>query len=236
MVVELLNHMGDDLMIVNAARVSFNKESDWDAKCNADCLEHGHHPSPECPECEKSLSERDAKLINYLVTHKHWTPLGHPHLQFRFKMAIPMAREWYRHTIGLVRSEISRRYVDSDPDYFYPEYFRKRDKNLKQGSLDEVNEHNEGLMVAYDTYMKMGDALYKDFLDKGVPPEQARFLLSQAMNTEFIETGSLAAYARIYGLRYAPDAQAEIREYARQLGELIEPLFPVSWAALTKST
>ena len=208
--IELLDHMGDDLAVVNAARVSMHKES-------------------------LTLCDNDEKLIRYLATHNHWTPFAHVQFQFRIKMPIFVAREWFRSTVGLSRNEVSRRYVDTPPDFWTPKgAWRGRAEHVKQGSggllleavCDEVSE-------IYWYAMDACSDAYKDMLEKGVCPEQARSLLPQSMMTEFIETGSLAAYARIYGLRTDPHAQLEIQEYAYAIGEHIEKIVPVSWAALT---
>jgi len=208
--VELVGVLGNDLTVVNAARVSMHKESH---KVCAD----------------------DEKLIRYLATHNHWTPFAHVQFQFRIKMPIFVAREWTRSNIGLVRNEVSRRYVDNPPEFWNPNgAWRGRAEHVKQGSggllleavCDEVSE-------IYWYAMDACSDAYKDMLEKGVCPEQARAVLPQSMMTEFVETGSLSAYARIYGLRTDPHAQKEIQDYALAIGEHIEKIVPVSWAALT---
>jgi thymidylate synthase (FAD) len=210
--IELLNSMGDDLMVVNAARVSFHKES-------------------------KVLTAGDAKLIAYLAKHEHTSPFFHPQLQFRIKMPIFVAREWYRHQIGFSRNEVSRRYVDSTPDCWIPspDELRERDPKLKQGSKETPVESAAFLHEKIDELSTQCLQLYADLLDQGVAPEIARTVLPQSMYTEFIETGSLAAYARLYKLRTSPDAQREIQAYANAIGELLSSKFPFSWAALTSS-
>jgi thymidylate synthase (FAD) len=211
--VELLHSMGDDLMVVNAARVSFHKES-------------------------KQMTGGDAKLIQYLAKHDHISPFFHPQIQFRIKMPIFVAREWYRHQIGFSRNEVSRRYVDSTPDCWIPspEHLRERDPKLKQGSKETPVENAETLHQRIDEEAIRCIQLYTDLLDQGVAPEVARTVLPQSMYTEFIETGSLAAYARLYKLRTSPDAQREIQAYARAVGEQLSSKFPFSWAALTSSS
>ena len=206
--VELLEVFGSDLTVVNAARVSMGKES-------------------------TVMTPGDAKLIKYLATHKHVSPFFHPQIRFRLKMPIPIAREWFRHTVGFSRNEISRRYVDTDPEFFEPTMWRQRNPSVKQGSMDiPVQEHTVVIDKVKLWHTQALD-LYKDLLQQGVCPEQARFVLPQSMYTEFIETGSLYGYARLCGLRDAPDAQKEIRDYAQQVSTLLEKKFPVSWAALT---
>jgi thymidylate synthase (FAD) len=208
--VELLETFGSDLTVVNAARVSFAKES-----------------------TEMCLA--DEKLINYLAKNDHITPFFHPQIRFRIKMPIFVAREWFRHQIGLARNEVSRRYVDFEPECWLPvDGLRARDPKLKQGSKSEVIEDNELWQVRIADFTKDAVKFYKDLLAAQVAPELARTVLPQSMYTEFIETGSLSAYARICGLRLDPHAQKEIREYAALLSEQMEKAFPVSWKALTQ--
>jgi len=205
--VELLEVFGSDLTVVNAARVSMGKES-------------------------TVMTPGDAKLIKYLATHKHVSPFFHPQIRLRLRMPIPIAREWFRHTVGFSRNEISRRYVDTDPEFFEPTMWRQRNPSVKQGSMDiPVQEHTKVVDKVKVWHTQALD-LYKDLLESGVCPEQARFVLPQSMYTEFIETGSLYGYARLCGLRDAPDAQKEIRDYAQQVSALLEKKFPVSWSAL----
>lgn len=205
--VELLDVFGSDLTVVNAARVSFAKES-------------------------TEFSEQDGKLVRYLAKHHHVSPFFHPQIRFRLKMPIFVAREWFRHTVGFARNEVSRRYVDSDPEFFVPDGLRARDKNLKQGSKEELVEENDRLLKAMRVWNEASLQYYKALLEEGVCPEQARMILPQSMITEWIETASLAAYARLCGLRLDPTAQKEIRDIAEQVSELIRARFPVSWAAL----
>ena len=208
--IELLAHMGDDLAVVNAARVSMAKES-------------------------LSMCESDEKLIHYLAKHKHWTPFAHVQFKFRISMPIFVAREWMRSTIGLSRNEVSRRYVDNPPEFWSPDdAWRGRAENIKQGSGDLLPEEVcQSVTSIYGYSLMIAEESYHDMLERGVCPEQARAVLPQSMMTEFIETGSLAAYSRIYGLRSDPHAQKEIQEYAHAIGEAIAPIVPVSWKALT---
>jgi thymidylate synthase (FAD) len=197
-------------MVVNAARVSFNKTS-------------------------TELTAGDKKLITYLATHNHVTPFFHPQIQFRFKMPIFLAREWFRHQIGFARNEVSRRYVDERPDMFEPQYLRKRDSNKKQGSKEDPVEYNGLCMELMQRHSENSIDLYETLLANDVCPEQARMVLPQSMYTEFIETGSLAAYARLCKLRLDPHAQKEIREYAQLVSDILAEKFPVSWNALIMS-
>ena len=204
--VELLETFGNDLTVVNAARVSLGKHVD-------------------------EFTDKDAKLIKYLADHEHTSPFFHPQLRFRLRMPIWMAREWFRHTVGFSRNEVSRRYVDDPPTFHIPT-FRTRAPGKKQGSNDDVHPENDSLHELMTMNCQEAVSTYEVMLKNNVPPEQARMVLPQNMMTEFIETGSLAAYARLCHLRMGPDAQAEIRGVAGQVSELIKARFSVSWNAL----
>jgi thymidylate synthase (FAD) len=207
--VEVLEVFGDDLTVVNAARVSFAKES-------------------------HEFTDQDGKLIRYLAKHHHVTPFFHPQVRMRIKMPIFVAREWYRHQIGFARNEVSRRYVDSPPECYVPQAsdIRARDPKLKQGSKSEPVEESTIAHALLEDATRAAMFTYENLLQKGVAPEIARMVLPQSMYTEFIETGSLAAYARLCGLRLDPTAQKEIRDYATAVDTLLRQAFPVSWAAL----
>jgi thymidylate synthase (FAD) len=208
--VELLETFGSDLTVVNAARVSLGKHVD-------------------------EFTEKDAKLIKYLSDHDHVSPFFHPQARFRLKMPIWMAREWFRHTVGFARNEVSRRYVDDLPTFFIPDELRSRAPNKKQGSKDDVHEQNDLFRKFMMEECTGAVSTYTLMLGQGLCPEQARMILPQSMMTEFIETGSLAAYARLVKLRTSPDAQKEIRDVAESIGKVLGEVFPVSWAALTPS-
>lgn len=207
--VTLLEVMGNDLTVVNAARVSFAKES-------------------------AEMTEKDVKLIHYLAKHHHVTPFFHPQIRFRIKMPIFVAREWYRHQIGFARNEVSRRYVDDEPECYIPPQcdIRQRDPNLKQGSMSNSVCGSEEAYRIMSNAMAHANSAYRALLDEDVAPEVARMVLPQSMMTEFIETGSLAAYARLCKLRLDPHAQKEIRDYAAAISDCLAKVFPVSWAAL----
>lgn len=210
--VECIEKFGNDLTVVNAARVSFDKIS-------------------------TELTEGDKKLINYLAKHDHISPFFHPQVRFRIKMPIFVCREWYRHTIGFARNEVSRRYVDSPPECWVPQpnEIRERDPKVKQGSKETpVNESEEvhGI-IARQTASAI--KIYNDLLANDVAPEVARGILPQSMYTEFVETGSLAAYARLCHLRLGSDAQNEIRIYAGLVDKCLTEAFPVSWKALQQT-
>jgi len=206
--VELLETFGSDLTVVNAARVSLGKYV-------------------------TEFTERDAKLIKYLADHEHTSPFFHPQAQFRMRMPIWMAREWFRHTIGFARNEVSRRYVDDPPTFFLPEFIRTRAPNKKQGSNDDVHPKSDDCLQLMTQSCEEALQTYTVLLEEGVPPEQARMVLPQCMMTEFIETGSIAAYARLCHLRTGPDAQKEICGVAMRVSDALKTAFPASWNALS---
>ena len=220
--VTLVDHMGTDLSVVNAARVSFNKKATW-----------GHHvPGQGIFE----LKEGDKKLIRYLAKHGHWTPFGHATLSFHIKAPIFVARQLVKHQVGLVWNEVSRRYVDYEPEYWVPEHWRARAEDKKQGSTEEeyidwlARDERTGGRV--DKVCKFAIQTYKLMLEKGVCPEQARMVLPQNVFTEWYWTGSLYAFSRVCNLRCQPDAQKETRDICWEIDRLSKRLFPVSWEAL----
>lgn len=206
---EYVDHMGDDLMVVNSARVSFQKH-------------------------RESLSDGDVRLINYLARHEHWTPFGHPQITVRETVPVFIARQRFKHTVGFVYNEVSRRYVDDEPRFFYPECWRERPEgSIKQGSGRALPDQARW----YSRYMDVlsyCETLYNNMTAAGVAPEQARMVLPQSMYTSYYVTGSLAAWARAYKQRIDATAQSEIQALARLWGEILSSLFPVSWPALTK--
>lgn len=206
--VELQDCLGSDLTVVNAARVSFSKQ-------------------------KEELDASDVRLIKYLAKHEHFTPFAQPQIRFRIKMPLFVARQWYKHTVGLTRNEISRRYVSFEPDFFLPTSLRLAADNVKQGSSSEVHDDSDSLILSMKECYEKCLQTYHHLLSEGVCAEQARIVLPQSMFTEFIETGSLAAYARIFSLRAAPSAQKEIQSYAIAVGSLIAERFYFSWDALT---
>jgi thymidylate synthase (FAD) len=211
--VELLDHMGDDRSVVNAARVSFDKESE---------LEFDWNWAP-------ILSEKDERLIHYLAKHKHWTPFAHTAIKFRVTMPIYVARQLAKHQVGGVVNEISRRYVSTSPMLYVPTQWRKAAENVKQGSSDElVNVDQEHINQLMDQCL----ATYNYLIESGICPEQARAVIPICSETTWIWTGSVAFFARVCKLRLDPHAQKETRDVAQEISALIEPLFPVSWAAL----
>lgn len=225
MKVDNISHMGSDLTVVNAARVSFDKESVWGLKVSED---HTY--------IKRVLKDEDKRLINYLARYNHWTPFGHCQVTLRETVPIFVARERFRHTVGFVYNEVSRRYVSDTPEIWRPEVWRsKPEGSIKQGSGDQFDDQNWADDIYLEATVKAKKA-YDSLINAGVAPEQARAVLPQSMYTSYYVTGSLAAWARFYNLRAAPDAQYEIQELAEKVGEIILPLFPVSWKAWTSVT
>lgn len=219
MKVEYVSHMGDDLAVVNAARVSFSKESEWATNWAGD---------------PNGLLEKDRKLINYLARNNHWTPFGHTAITLRVKAPIPIRTQAFKHKQGFVENEESRRYISYEPELFVPDYFRKAPEgNKKQGSGDKHPDSALWEGVYINTCSGAIHEYHEMILD-GICPEQARFILPQGVEVQWIWTGSLAAYARFYNLRTDSHAQKEIQGLAEDVGNIIEPLFPVSWKALTE--
>ena len=201
--------MGTDLTVVNAARVSFDK----------------HH---------EEITSGDEKLIAYLAKHGHWTPFGHPQLQFRISAPVFVARQLVKHQVGLVWNEVSRRYVDSKPVFYATNKWRSRAEDKKQGSGEKLvplegedyDYIQKGIQAAVDAY--------EHLLDLGVAPEQARMVLPLSMYTEWYWTGSLFAFSRVCKLRMSPDAQEETRCIAEQISNLAKTKFPLSWKYLVE--
>ena len=208
MKVELIDKMGTDLSVVNAARVSYSKES-------------------------KSFNVKDEKLIKFLAEHEHWSPFAHASMQFRIKAPIFVARQLVKHQVGLVWNEVSRRYVDFPPEIYKPEAWRGRPVNSKQGSdgtveLGQTIDHN------LETTMESCLILYNTMIQKGVAPEQARMVLPQSMMTEWYWSGTLYAFARVCNLRCKPDTQKETQDVANVIDKLADEAFPYCWKYLRK--
>ena len=213
--VELIDHMGTDASVVNAARVSFGKRI-------------------------KEMSEGDTKLIRYLAKHNHWSPFGHASVQFRIKAPIFVARQLVKHQVGLTWNEISRRYVEHEPEFYEVDKWRGKPINKKQGSSEEEIEWVDGNEEVSTTSLQteieaLAEYNYNWMLRAGVAPEQARMILPQSMMTEWYWSGTLYAFARICNLRCAEDAQYETRIVANLIDKECEQLFPISWTELRKT-
>jgi len=245
MKVEYIDHMGSDLSVVNAARVSFNKKSDWETvEENTGSFRLGQSGEVEYLK----ISDRDAKLIRFLAKHKHLSPFGHAFISVHVKAPIFVARQLVKHKF-LRWNEISRRYVDEEPEFYVPDVWRGRSEDKKQGSegvVDLAQFNTEG--CEYEGYFGEGNlseiiseyprdslGLYEALILAGVAPEQARMVLPQSTMTEWYWSGSLDAFAAMCKLRCASDTQYESRVVANQINELIGNLFPVSWAALMEN-
>lgn len=224
MSVEYVDHMGTDLSVANAARVSFEKESEWDEQMEV---------KAGIPICvSRSLKPGDVKLIAYLAKHNHWSPFAHTSVSFRVKAPIFVARQLVKHTVGFSWNEVSRRYVDSEPEFFFPEYWRARADNVKQGSSNEPIEGNASYDEAAQLYTRQMLSTYKGMLTGGICPEQARMVLPQNTMTEWIWTGSVYAFARMCNLRLDSHTQAETREIAKMVSDHMISLYPISWKVL----
>jgi thymidylate synthase (FAD) len=235
--VTLIDSMGSDLSVVNAARVSFDKESDWEIEADEEIrdgkLYYVNHRS--------HLSGKDTKLISYLAKHNHWSPFAHAFASFRIKAPIFVARQLVKHQVGLAWNEVSRRYVDSTPELYVPDGWRMRADNVKQGSSDEdisfckvmdLQGNTSPIVDVYEEWVRESLHLYDKLITKGVCPEQARMVLPQSMMTEWIWSGSLMAFARVCQLRLDNHTQQETRQIAAMINTDMEALFPISWKAL----
>ena len=292
-----IDHMGTDLSVVNAAKVSFGKRSEWEYEYDTD---EGVSQAPAYKfspsllnKNRKVLSKKDQSLIAFLargctsgdwesvvndvkyfgfeagrgidtgelgdlLNHirkmpSHWSPFAHTAITLHLKMPIFVARQIMKHTTGIEYNEVSRRYVDSEPEFYVPDVWRKKAEDVKQGSSDEPFtgyfyceyqeddsrvpyrfQHglDESLGEVYGFYLERALQLYDDMLEQGIAPEQARMVLPQSMYTEVIATGNLYAWANMYIQRTDSHAQKEAQILAKQIGEIVKPLYPVSWAAL----
>ena len=256
---QYLDHLGTDLTVVNAARASFGKESQWaDAETRTlktddarliRYLATGYRTKEwdelldEITKTASALigyNERREKLTDLLHTYKrraqHWAPFAHPQVRLRMTVPIFVARQLAKHQHGGVWSEESRRYISSAPDFWFPEKWHDRPQDVKQGSGSALEGYaamcadsysTEAVVCAHKNYVRM--------LEAGVAPEEARMVLPQNTMTTVVWTGSLLFWARVYNQRSDSHAQrAGTQEFAQKLGEIMEPLYPVSWAALTR--
>ncbi len=205
------HHMGDDITTVNAARVSFAKQS----KLVCTDLIQGTY----------DLDKRDKKLISYLAKHKHLSPFNHASVTFVCKAPIFVARQLVKHEY-MPWNEVSRRYVSDNIEFYEPDVWRGQAADKKQGSAGEVEDVN------VKTTQRLVGILYEDLLAKGVCEEQARMVLPQNTMTEWYWTGTLGAIAKMCNLRCKPDTQYETRLIADQISDKMGQLFPVSWEAL----
>ena len=208
MKVELMDYAGDDIRIVNVAKVSFDKEVD-------------------------SFGDKEERLLNYLAKHKHSSPFRHTFIQLRCSVPLFLARQLMKHQAGLSWNEVSRRYVDTLPEIYYPDFWSTRPEgSIKQGA-GSIHKDNDRLNEVYGKLMATALEEYSKLLEQGVAPEQARMILPQSMMVDFIWSGNLLAFAHVFNLRSGTGAQYEARRFAWLLDNAIAPLFPVGWEVLT---
>ena len=211
MKVEMTHMMGTDLTVVNAARVSYGKHTE-------------------------TMRDQDVRLIAYLAKHGHWSPFAHPQASFRISANIAVARQLFRHQVGLTVNETSRRYVTDAPEFDLPDVWRSAPGKgqSKQGSGEPLDDATQAFIngVAYDGVLAYALSWYEMLLDHGVAPEQARLVLPMALVTEWMWTGSLYAFARVCRERLGPNAQAETRAVAEGIAAAMATAFPVSWPAI----
>jgi thymidylate synthase (FAD) len=220
MEVTLIDVMGSDISVVNAARVSFKKESKYTID------ETG----------AMTLKQGDAKLVDYLANHNHFTPFCHAFASFRIKAPIFVARQLVKHQVGLAWNEVSRRYVSDSPEYYLPHTWRKAAENVKQGSSDEPFTFKDGqLNRIYEALVRLNSE-YESLIADGLCAEQARMILPQNMMTEWVWSGSLFAFARVCNLRCDPHTQAETRVVADKIDMLMVEEFPHTWSALRETS
>ena len=205
--VHRMDSMGSDLTVANAARVSFDKHKD-------------------------ELDDSDEKLIAFLAKHGHWSPFAHVSQQLKIDAPIFIARQLQKHQVGLAWNEVSRRYVDSTPEFYTPTEWRKRAKDKKQGSLSEpIASQGIANAIKKEAEIVCVNA-YNALLRKDVCPEQARMVLPQSLMTSWYWTGSVYAFSRVCNLRLKEDAQAETREVAESISNHCAIMFPISWKNL----
>nr|DAL53107.1 MAG TPA_asm: Thymidylate synthase complementing protein [Caudoviricetes sp.] len=250
---EYVQHWGDDLIVANSARVSFDKQSEWHeevfgsedaaieyAEKVGGTVNYDHIYSDRWfggyPVVH--LAEKDRKLVNFLAREGHTSTFEHMGATLRLKVPIFIARQIQRHRT-FSYNEISRRYVDNEPEFFWPDKWRKRAENVKQGSSDEeidVLMIHQGIYpdaeVNVRDFVEVGVDLYNKLLEEGVAPEQARMILPQNMYTSFYMSGNLRAWSHFLSLRLDSHAQKEIQDIAQQIESILQPLFPVSMKAL----
>jgi len=207
---ELIDYMGSDDAVADAARVSFDKVA------------------------ANYTDKQNKSLLRFLAKHNHWTPFGHCVIKLRMSAPVPIRTQCFKHKQGFVENEESRRYIKSEPQLFVPEFFREAPEgSIKQGSGGRHYDSDHWLKVYEDTCEDAID-MYLAMLSDEVCPEQARLILPQGVEVKWVWTGSLFAFANFFSKRTDTTAQEEIQDLAKSVGDIIEPLFPVSWKALTE--
>ena len=274
---EYIDHMGSDLSVVNAARASFGKESDWDYGETTKVIDEDRNVSWQ--HLDKKLKPADANLIRFLATGyrtsewagfldevievsklhdakprltkllhgykrkaQHWAPFGHPHVEIRVKMPIFLARQFVKHQVGGVWSEESRRYISDEPEFWLPDEWHTRPDDIKQGSGAVITHMtwNDGGDVEQEEIDPIARELtaqqayaYLQMVKGGVAPEEARIILTLNMMTTVVWTGSLLFWSRVCNQRVDSHAQLAAQALGRKISSIVQPLYPVSWEALT---
>lgn len=243
---EYENHYLSDKDVANFARQSFDKlaENFSEAQNNnlikflARGMSSGDWDKLISDMCSGEIQDKETahKLAVYLRSiPEHWIPFGHPHITLRMSAPVPIRTQCFKHKIGLVESEASRRYISSTPSLFIPDNFRTAAENVKQGSAG-IHQRNERWQHKYKLACESMIRMYEEMVADGICPEQARFILPQGCEVNWVWTGSLYAFANFYNQRSDSHAQKEIQELAKQVGDIIAPLYPVSWSALTEGS
>jgi thymidylate synthase (FAD) len=240
--------MGTDLSVVNDARASFAKESKFERitfETEEECdewFENGGQGYYDLYDYVMSdrwyggypvyvLSDKDKKLIKYLAKHDHWTPFAHTTIKVRVSAPIPIRTQCFKHKIGFVENEESRRYIKTTPDIFIPEFREKPEGSIKQGSGGR-HPDSEKWEASYSNVVGNLVTMYEKMIEDGIAPEQARFILPQGAIVNCVWTGNLVSFANFCNKRLDPNAQQEVQEVARKVSDIIRPLFPVSFSAL----
>ena len=251
-VAEYIDHMGDDQRVVDVARISFgplkkvttpeqdaslirflaNGVTSKDKENILLAISNGFTGS--CKSKEFALECAEALYEDVRHQAVHWTPFAHTAITLRMKAPIPVRTQAFKHKQGMVENEESRRYISSTPEIFIPEFRQKPEGSIKQGSAG-IHSNNEYWRDVYMIETNRAVQTYERMLDAGIAPEQARFVLPQGAMVNWIWTGNLLAFANFFNKRSDSHAQQEIQDLAHAVAAIVEPLFPVSWAALTKS-
>ena len=243
MKVTLISNYLDDTAVANFARKSFNDDAAkyTDAQ-NAQLIKYLARgvPASDWEQMEEDVVSTTSlgkahNLLTYVRSIPcHFAPFAHPQISLNLEAPVPIARQMFKHKVGFIESEESRRYISVKPQFFYPENWRDAAANVKQGSASTTHKDNEELKTLYADYCDYCEYLYTDFLNRGVCPEQARFLLPQGTEVRWSLTGSLFAFANLYNQRSDSHAQKEIQELAGDINKIMIKLYPVSWVALTQ--
>ena len=243
MKVTLISNYLDDTAVANFARKSFNDDaSKYTDAQNAQLIKYLARgvPASDWEQMEEDVVSTTSlgkahNLLTYVRSIPcHFAPFSHPQISLNLEAPVPIARQMFKHKVGFIESEESRRYIRVKPQFFYPKIWRDAAANVKQGSATTTHKDNEELKTLYADYCDYCEYMYTDFLNRGVCPEQARFLLPQGTEVRWSLTGSLFAFANLYNQRSDSHAQKEIQDLAGDIGDIIEKLYPVSWAALTR--